>query len=313
MRNAHLLVIIVLLALHPVQGLDLKLWLEVDRSIDKGTMNNPSAIAVDISGNVWIADEGNRRILKFSNNGSTLDAFGDKAEGVDLLKSPAGICIDARNLIWVADSDNDKIYMFDYAGEPNRVYGESGSGEGQFHNPHGIVIAKDESIWVADYGNHRVQQLDTYGNVLKIIGQHGTAEGEFIYPIAIALDSKGDVWVADNGNARLQKFSSDGTFLGGIMHDYLKSPSSLAIDRNNNLYVSDIVSNKVLIFDAQGNLHHQFDAKTTALALDVGGNIWTISKEDSLIQQFTPSGAQLTSFGKASNSNSINRHYLVIR
>jgi sugar lactone lactonase YvrE len=179
--------------------------------------------------------------------------------------------------------------------------------------PYGIALGPENTIWVADYGNHRIQQFDRQGNAIIAIGQRGSEQGEFLYPTAVALDSKGNIWITDSGNARLQQFTAKGELLKVVVEQHLHTPTAIALDRNDTMYVADGMAGNVLIFDSEGNYFSSIKGKATGIALDVSGNVWTVSKDESLIRELTPSGTELASFGMPSTSTDVHRHFMVIR
>jgi hypothetical protein len=74
-----------------------------------GQLNNPSGIATDLSGNVWVADTANNRVEKFSASGAFMGAYGTLGSGILQFKGPTGISIDSAGTVWVADTGNDRI------------------------------------------------------------------------------------------------------------------------------------------------------------------------------------------------------------
>jgi tripartite motif-containing protein 71 len=79
---------------------------------ENGQFNSPAGIAIDSSGNVYVADSGNNRIQKFTSDGTFITAWGSEGKGNGQFDSPAGIAIDSSNNVYVADFFNKRIQVF---------------------------------------------------------------------------------------------------------------------------------------------------------------------------------------------------------
>jgi DNA-binding beta-propeller fold protein YncE len=76
-----------------------------------GSFNNPENVAVDQTGNIYLADTGNNRIQVFSSNGTFISAWGRYAIGDTGLRSPEGIAVDSSGNVFVADTNNNRILV----------------------------------------------------------------------------------------------------------------------------------------------------------------------------------------------------------
>ena len=71
--------------------------------------SSPEGVAVDPSGNVWVADTSNDRITKFDASGNVLFNFGSVGSGPGQFSNPHGISVDVQGNIWVADTSNNRV------------------------------------------------------------------------------------------------------------------------------------------------------------------------------------------------------------
>ena len=114
--------------------------------------------------------------------------------------------------------------------------------------------------------NNRIQKIQPDGNVTSI-GEYGSELGEFSSPSGVAIDSKDNLYVADTENNRIQKIQPDGniTSIGSFnlsekigYNNFgpgeFNSPSGVAVDSKDNLYVADTGNNRIQVFDSHGNL-----------------------------------------------------------
>src|SRR6202011_941835 len=103
-----------------------------------GQFGSPGGVAVDGSGNVFVADSFNQRIVEFTNAGAFIRAFGTAGNGP--LASPVGVAVDGSGNVFVSDQGISRIVEFTNAGAFVRTFGSSGSGDGQFSIPFGVAV-----------------------------------------------------------------------------------------------------------------------------------------------------------------------------
>lgn len=213
-------------------------------------MNGPADIAVDASGNLWVADMGNNRVLKFAlaaakNNGDPADVVLGQSDFTSALpqttqttmNQPFGVAtravrqgLSVTTELWVADSSNNRILRFNAAGtkatgDPaNGVLGQQtfvvstqGLTQSKMYAPRRISITSDGELWVTDRNQNRVLRFADAG-------------------------SKQNGGNADNVLGQLD--FTDGN--GGTSEIRLSAPSGVATDAEGNLFVADYGSHRVL-------------------------------------------------------------------
>jgi sugar lactone lactonase YvrE len=221
----------------------------------------PYDIAVDSIGDVYVADLGNHRIQKFTQNGKFILKWGSEGSNKGQFRSPSGIAVDSIGDVYVADSGNNRIQKFSSDGIFETKWGSSANG--QFHSPSDVAVDSIGDVYVADSGNNRIQkfklanpcpsgtsQANNGVCFVSLWGTEGRTYGQFVIPWAIAVDSIGDVYVADSFNHRIQKFSSDGIFKTkwgsyGPRHGQFMYPFGVAVDSSGNIYVADTYNNRI--------------------------------------------------------------------
>ncbi|PKL92060.1 MAG: hypothetical protein CVV21_04745 [Candidatus Goldiibacteriota bacterium HGW-Goldbacteria-1] len=246
-----------------------------DGSLGGGVFNGPYGIAVDNSGNVYVADQGNDQIKRYGTSGNYISGWGG-------LNTPFGVACDTLGFVYVVDSDNDRVKKFSAAGTYISDVGSgSGAGNGQFHAPTSIALDSLGNIYVVELGNSRVQKFDSSGNYILQWGSNGTGDGQFLNPYGIACDSTGNVYVADAANQRVQKFDSSGNYI--LQWGGFSNPFGVAVDSAGLVYVADAGNRNVQVFDQAGI--YQYDWGTmgigdgqflfpVAIAFDNAGNIY---------------------------------------
>ena len=217
-----------------------------DTQINKGRsaaeFDSPFGIAVDSHGFVYVADTGNNRIQKFTNNGTFLAKWGTFGTSSGQLYLPRGIAVDSQGFVYVADTANNRIQKFNSNGRLITLWGNNGTQDGNFQSPRGIAVDSKGFVFVADTANNRIQKFNSNGKFITLWGSNGTQDGNFQSPRGITIDSKGFVYVSDTGNNRIQKFDPNGKFvnsIGKLGHDPgdFDSPYGISADSNDFIYV----------------------------------------------------------------------------
>ena len=144
-----------------------------------GGLSAPKGIAVDYSGNVWIANSGSNSVTELDNTGKALSPANGFTAGA--MSSPVALAVDLNNSIWVANSGNSTVTKLANSGVTGQAY--TGGG---LNLPKSIAVDPQDNIWVANYGNSSVTQLTNAG--VPVSGPLGYTVGGISQPVAIAID-----------------------------------------------------------------------------------------------------------------------------
>jgi DNA-binding beta-propeller fold protein YncE len=221
--------------------------------VGKSQFEAASDIAVDKSGNVYVADSVNNRVVKYSANGQRLLSIGQPGE----LDGPLGLAVADNGEIIVANTNNHSIFVYDAGGKLTRRFGSEGSGLGNLRFPHGIAVDAKGAIYVADFLNDRIAVFSAQGTPMLSFGAIGASAGQFNNPYGIALDGRERVWVTDAENSRVQVFTAQGTNaqvpISSGAGARLDHPKSVAITADGQVIVCNTGNHSVDIFRV-GNL-----------------------------------------------------------
>ncbi|CAF1096715.1 unnamed protein product [Rotaria sordida] len=166
---------------------------------------------------------------------------------------------------YIADYSNHRIMSY-LPGSTNGTVIAGGNGSGtsstQLMNPIGLCFdSSSNSLLIANYGAHNIVRwvlgATSWTLVAGITGSAGSTSTQLNSPMDVTLDSMGNIYVADSSNHRIQFFlagQSNGTTIAGITavggstSTQLNSPSSVIVDTQFNLYVSDFANHRVQKF-----------------------------------------------------------------
>jgi sugar lactone lactonase YvrE len=254
------------------------------------SFKQPYGVAVDDSGNVYVADFGNNLIRKISSSGlvTTLAGSGNagSSNGIGAaasFNSPIGLAVDRIGNVYVADYGNQMIRMISPSGMVTTLAGTgtkgSANGAGNtstFNEPTGIAVdnsltINSGTIYIADQGNNMIRMIDTYGSVSTLAGTgaRGSANGAanastFNKPTGVAADNLGNVYVADGSNNMIRKINPSGVVStlagtgavgsanGAGATASFTSPFGVTADASGNVYVADQGNNLIRVINSSG-------------------------------------------------------------
>ncbi len=269
--------------------------------ISANSSSNPQGVALDSSGNLYVVDSGNSRVLFYPSGSTTatrvygqdgsFSASSENNGGISAnsLSGPTGVALDSSGNLYVVDNPNNRVLFYPSGSTTaTRVYGQGGSFASNTPNnggvsanslyfPYGLALDSSGNLYVGDFDSNRVLFYPSGSTTAtRVYGQGGsfTANSEnnggvsassLFYPAGVALDSSGNLYVADTENNRVlfypsgsttatRVYGQGGSFTantennGGVSASSLFYPAGVALDSGGNLYVADQQNNRVLLY-----------------------------------------------------------------
>ena len=247
----------------------------------------PTGVAVDTAGNLYIADQFNNRVRKMDRSGIITTIAGTSISGYNgdgiaatdaELNTPTDVAVDNFGNIYIVDEVNERIRKVNSAGIISTVagngYGSPGpggfSGDGglaidaELYAPFGIAVDVRGNLFIADEGNNRIRKVNTSGIISTIAGNgYGAAwsgsysgdggpatAAELFDPGGVAVDGSGNIYIADVANRRIRKVDTDGiitTFAGTGISGYSGDGGMATL--------AELVTPTGITVDKKGNLY----------------------------------------------------------
>jgi len=163
----------------------------------------PRDVATDAEGNVWVADTGNGRVLKFAGDGTFLASLGEPGSETRQLREPVGIEITPNGDIFVADAWNSRIQQFDSQFNPVAQFPMPGWIPDDPSTKPYLALAPDGSIIASETSRHRLLRIGADGSILSIL--EGLEETALISPTSLALDDRGFLYISSSGANQIRR------------------------------------------------------------------------------------------------------------
>ena len=233
-------------------------------------LNHPSGIVRDASGNLFVCDRDNHRIVKITTAGVTSVFAGGTMGFVNgtgaaaQFNQPYAITMDAAGNFYVGDRINHAIRKITAAGVVTTLAGSGSAGSANgtgsaatFNEPIGVTVDAAGNVYVADYINGMLRKVTAAGVVTTLTSIPSI--------FGVAVDAAGNIYCAEYFSQQVSKYSSTGSYsvIAGLAgtSGYLDGtgtaarfsvPAGITVDANGNLYVTETANNKIRKITAAG-------------------------------------------------------------
>jgi sugar lactone lactonase YvrE len=258
---------------------------------------NPGAVAVDGSGNLYVADSGNSTIRKITPAGVVTTFAGspgsigsaDATGGSARFNRPQGVAADSAGNVYVADTGNNAIRKI----TPDGAVTTLALGAVHLSGPQGVAVDGAGNVYVADTGAADIVKITPAGEAWSLAGDGtGWADGagssaKFSQPRGVAVDGAGNVYVADMGNNTIRRISAPNvvTTIAGKAPSFIQDPGVGMSDIEYFPGSTDGTGTAALFCGPQG------------VAVDRAGNVYVADSGNNTIRRITPAGTVTTIAG----------------
>lgn len=200
-------------------------------------LNLPYGVAADLTGNVYVADFGNKCIRKISPNGTISTVAGLTSS--TQMSGPRNIAVDTLGTLYISDFTASRVYRLTpqgvftaYAGSPYAVaLGDSGPATlARLNNPAGLAIDLTGNLYIADSGNKRIRIVSK--------GIINTVNAPVSTPVGLAIDYSNNLYVADAGTGLFSRISNPAS-ASPVIKSWPQNCRDVAVDYSGNVLLAD--------------------------------------------------------------------------
>jgi DNA-binding beta-propeller fold protein YncE len=219
------------------------------RSWGRGMFGNPHGMRIDKDDNVWVTDNGDHQVMKFSPAGKLLLTAGIKKQaGTDAktFNRPTDIAFAANGDVYISDGyGNSRVVKLSSDGRYLLDWGRKGTRPGEFNTPHSIAVDSKGHVYVSDRENNRIQVFDPGGKFLKQWTHLGATQNIFITP-------KDEMWIITHRD-NIENLTYD-TLAGRIMKIDLGTGRIIGAMESPGHWIHAVSSGEIFIGSLTGNV-----------------------------------------------------------
>ena len=257
----------------------------------------PGDVAVDESGNVYVAVTGYQCISVFDQNGSNIRTIGNAGSygsGDGQFYTPYGIAVKG-DIIYVCEQSNNRVQKLTTSGQFLSKFGTSGSGNGQLSDPRGICLDLMGRVFVSEYSNARVSVFEADGTFSHHIQGNSSDGSNLVNPWGMAFDLTGNLHVADYSSQSIKVFTPNGTFVSQYGSGVIQYPAGIEIDDEGFTFIGEYYNrnssyhySRLFVLNAQHQLVYslQNHRYATGVCLDKDGFVYVCDYSNSRVMKY---------------------------
>jgi sugar lactone lactonase YvrE len=232
----------------------------------------PTGVAVDSSGNLYIADNGNGAIDELVKSTNTLNTL------VPGLHSPYGVAVDAKGNVYIADSSDSAIKEWVASSQTVITLVSSG-----LVFPTGVAVDASGNVYIADQTANVIKEWVASSKTVTTL-----VSSKLSFPYGVAVDASGNVFIADTGDSVIKEWVASSQTLTTVVSS-VNFPIGVAVDGSGNLYIADTGDNAVVVLPPSSQtpitLVSSGLSSPYGVAVDGSGNVFIADNGNNAIEE----------------------------
>jgi len=268
-------------------------WVGDNGPATQALLFQTEGLAIDLSGNIYIADAQGHRVRQVSPAGVIRTIAGTGQPGFSgdgglasaaQLNSPYGLALDNRGNLYIADLGNGRVRRVTSDGIISTI------AAAPLISPRNLAADNAGNLYVSDFDGHTVYRIATDGGLIPLVNSG------LRYPTAVAVDRSGVLYIADSGNHLIRKFE------GGRLISIASAgtPTGMTFDAAGALYISDAAAGQIQKIAIEGGAFSAMPVSARDIAFGADGRLY--ASTGSLVREMLPAvrtiaGGGSTAFG----------------
>jgi streptogramin lyase len=239
-------------------------------------LKGPYAVAVDGTGNVYLADTGDNAIKEWSVSTKQVTTLVSSG-----LSSPTGVAVDSQGNVYIADSTNNAIKEWIVA--TGQVTSLVASG---LSSPVGVAVDSQGNVYFSDAGHNAIKEWVVASKQVATLVSSGLSS-----PRGVAVDTQNNVYFADSKNNAIKEWTGTGKPVSTLVSTGLNAPAGVAVDGDGNVYIADTGNNAIKEWNPVSHVVTALVSTSLkapgGVAVDGQGNVYIADSSDSAIKEFS--------------------------
>jgi hypothetical protein len=272
-------------------------------------LNEPTDIAVNARGEIYVLDANDGLIKKYSSQGKYLGHVARDGKSLAFALSNEGI--------YVADKESLIVSRYDFADKLNYSFGSKGVGRGLFKSINGLVAGKDRQVYVGDdkkgVANIFLAEAGVALNAVPKLASRVSVRALGVIPVSaskLVWNGKDTIYAVDSEKKSVLRIQ-DGAVVGEIKSKEV-TPTAVAVDKNGALWILDKNERKVIKLDESGKVLESIGSKgskkgqlddPTDIAIGANGDLYIADQGNNWVQVFGSDGGFVRAITKGAVAN----------
>ncbi len=256
----------------------------------EAAFSSPNGVAVDLPGNIWIANTSGNSAIELSPLGRLLGRFNSPEAK---FRGPYHVAISATGHVWITNPGGNSVTELDSAGA---VIANRSPVSAAIKQPYGIQFDKAGNVWIASFASNSASELlasDDYARGANFAPANAVLNG----PVTLAVDSASNVWLGNYTGNSVSELTASSNYADGYsfapVAASLSAPLGLGLDAANDVWVANFNGLNVskLIASSSYSVGVSYSPpkamlnEPAALKLDSAGNIWAVNFGNSTLSE----------------------------